>query len=66
MMAAGYGAEGSVDLLLARGADKRLRNDRDMDAVGFAKLGGQGVPAGSIGVNPALNSRGEALPDPPK
>ena len=41
MMAAGYGAEGSVDLLLARGADKRLRNDRDMDAVGFAKLGGR-------------------------
>ena len=27
MMAAGYGAEANVDLLLARGADKRLRND---------------------------------------
>lgn len=38
MMAAGYGAEASVDLLLARGADKRLRNDRDLDAAGFAKV----------------------------
>ena len=38
MMAARYGAEASVDLLLARGADKRLRNDRDLDASGFAKL----------------------------
>ena len=41
MMAAGYGAEASVDLLLARGADKRLRNDRDLDAAGFAKIGGR-------------------------
>lgn len=39
MMAAGYGAEASVDLLLSRGADKRARNDRDLDAAGFAKLG---------------------------
>lgn len=37
MMAARYGAEATVDLLLARGADKRLRNDRDLDAAGFAK-----------------------------
>jgi ankyrin repeat protein len=41
MMAARYGAEASVDLLLARGADKRLRNDRDLDASGFAKLAGR-------------------------
>lgn len=41
MMAAGYGAEASVDLLLARGADKRLRNDRDLDAAGFARIGGR-------------------------
>jgi uncharacterized protein len=41
MMAARYGAERSVDLLLARGADKRLRNDRDLDAAAFAKLGGR-------------------------
>lgn len=38
MMAARYGAEGSVDLLLARGADKRLRNERDLDASDFARL----------------------------
>ena len=38
MMAARYGAEGSVDLLLARGADKQLRNDLDLDARAFAKL----------------------------
>jgi len=41
MMAARYGAEGSVDLLLARGANKRLRNDRDLDATDFAKLSGR-------------------------
>jgi ankyrin repeat protein len=41
MMAARYGAEASVDLLLARGADKRLRNDRDLDAREFAKLAGR-------------------------
>jgi uncharacterized protein len=39
MMAAQYGAEASVDLLLARGADKRLRNDLGLDASAFAKLG---------------------------
>ena len=41
MMAARYGAEASVDLLLARGADKRLRNDRALDAAAFAELGGR-------------------------
>jgi uncharacterized protein len=41
MMAARYGAEGSVDLLLARGADKRLRNDLELDAGAFAKLAGR-------------------------
>mgnify|MGYP000013169022 CR=1 FL=1 len=39
MMAARYGAEGSVDLLLARGADRLLRNDLGLDASEFAKLG---------------------------
>ena len=39
MMAARYGAEANVDLLLARGADLRLRNDLDLDAADFAKLG---------------------------
>jgi uncharacterized protein len=41
MMAARYGAEASVDLLLARGADKRLRNDLDLDAYAFAKASGR-------------------------
>lgn len=39
MMAARYGAEATVDLLLGRGADKRLRNDLGLDASDFAKLG---------------------------
>jgi len=41
MMAARYGAEGSVDLLLARGANKHLRNDLDLDASAFAKQAGR-------------------------
>ena len=41
MMAARYGAEANVDLLLARGADKRLRNDRELDAAGVASLAGR-------------------------
>ena len=41
MMAARYGAEANVELLLARGANKRLRNDLDLDASAFAKLGGR-------------------------
>jgi uncharacterized protein len=39
MMAARYGAEANVDLLLARGADKRLQNDLNQDASDFAKMG---------------------------
>ena len=41
MMAARYGEEGSVDLLLARGADRRLRNARELDAADYAKLVGR-------------------------
>lgn len=41
MMAAGYGPEASVDLLLARGADIRRRNDRDFDAAAFARQSGR-------------------------
>jgi len=41
MMAAGYGPEASVDLLLARGADPKRRNDRDYDAAAFARQGGR-------------------------
>jgi ankyrin repeat protein len=41
MMAARYGNEESVDLLLARGANPRVRNDRDMNAADFARSAGR-------------------------
>ena len=41
MMAARYGASESVELLLARGADPRPRNDRGMDAADFARGAGR-------------------------
>jgi ankyrin repeat protein len=41
MMAARYGAEASVDLLLARGASAARKNARQHDAVDFARLGGR-------------------------
>jgi ankyrin repeat protein len=41
MMAARYGVEGSVDLLLARGADATRRNDLQLDAVDFARQAGR-------------------------
>jgi uncharacterized protein len=41
MMAARYGAEGSVDLLLARGASASLKNVRNLDAVDQARAGGR-------------------------
>jgi uncharacterized protein len=41
MMAARYGTEDSVKLLLARGADPRRVNDRNMTAVDFARGGGR-------------------------
>lgn len=52
MMAAGYGAEANVDLLLSRGADKRVRNDKDLDAAGFAKLGGREFLLARLAVTP--------------
>ena len=52
MMAAGYGTEANVDLLLARGADKRLRNDRDVDAAGFARQAGREFLLSRLGVPP--------------
>jgi ankyrin repeat protein len=39
MMAAQYGSEANVDLLLARGADAKVRNDRGLSAADFARLG---------------------------
>lgn len=41
MMAARYGSEDSVKLLLTRGADLKLRNDRDLLAADFARLAGR-------------------------
>jgi ankyrin repeat protein len=41
MMAARYGTEQSVDLLLARGADPALRNDRELAAADFARQAGR-------------------------
>ena len=41
MMAAQYGSEDSVKLLLERGADPKRRNQRDMGAADFARLSGR-------------------------
>jgi ankyrin repeat protein len=41
MMAARYGVEDSVELLLARGADAKRRNDLDLDAADFARQAGR-------------------------
>jgi len=41
MLAARYGSEESVRLLLAHGADAKPRNERDLDAADFARAGGR-------------------------
>lgn len=41
MMAAGYGAVDGADLLLAKGADPRRRNERGLSAVDFARRAGR-------------------------
>ncbi|MDH4061819.1 MAG: ankyrin repeat domain-containing protein [Aquincola sp.] len=41
MMAARYGTEASVDLLLARGADAKRKNDLKLDAADFARQSGR-------------------------
>jgi ankyrin repeat protein len=41
MMAARYGPEASVDLLISRGADLRLRNDKGLNAADFARQVGR-------------------------
>jgi ankyrin repeat protein len=38
MMAAQYGSEASVELLLSRGADAKIKNDRGLTAGDFARL----------------------------
>lgn len=45
MLAARYGSEASVTLLLARGADAGRRNQRDMNAAGFAAEAGRSALA---------------------
>ncbi|MFM7506359.1 MAG: ankyrin repeat domain-containing protein [Rubrivivax sp.] len=58
MMAARYGASESVELLLARGADPRPRNDRGMDASDFAR------GAGRDGMAERLTALAAAAPRP--
>jgi ankyrin repeat protein len=41
MMAARYGSEAAVDVLLKQGADARLRNDLQLSAADFAQQGGR-------------------------
>lgn len=48
MMAARYGSEASVKLLLTRGADPRLRNQREMSAADFARSAGREPLAQSL------------------
>jgi ankyrin repeat protein len=48
MMAARYGTEASVALLLARGADLRLRNQQGLDAADFARLEGRDALADEL------------------
>jgi hypothetical protein len=50
MMAARYGAEASVDLLLARGADPGARNDHGLAAADFARLAGREALAARLAV----------------
>lgn len=48
MMAAQYGSEDSVKLLLEHGADPSRHNQRDMRAADFAKLAGRDALAASL------------------
>lgn len=48
MMAARYGSEAAVKVLRDRGADVRLRNDRDLNAADFARLAGRVVLAAEL------------------
>lgn len=41
MMAARYGTEASVEVLIARGADPRRKNDLNLDAADFARQSGR-------------------------
>jgi uncharacterized protein len=52
MMAVSYGAEASVDLLLRRGADKRLRNDLGHDAAALAERAGRDFLVQRVSTSP--------------
>jgi len=52
MMAAQYGSEASVDLLLQRGADAKARNDRGLSAADFARLAGRDALAARLDAPP--------------
>jgi hypothetical protein len=41
MLAAQTGPEATIDLLLRRGADPKRRNQRELQAVDFARMGGR-------------------------
>lgn len=48
MMAARYGASDAADLLLARGANPRLRNERELSAADFARAAGRDALAARL------------------
>ena len=48
MMAARYGAPGAAELLLARGADPRARNELGLTAADFARQGGREALAAKL------------------
>jgi uncharacterized protein len=52
MMAAQYGAEESVNLLLARGADPERRNQKNLRAADFAQLAGREALAKRLAQTP--------------
>ena len=52
MQAARFGTEDSVALLLARGADRSLRNVRNYTAADYARLDGREVTARQVDVSP--------------
>ncbi len=63
MMAARYGASESVEILLARGADTRPRNDRGLAAADFARGAGRDALADRLD---ALAARAPGLPAEPR
>jgi uncharacterized protein len=52
MQAARFGAEDSVSLLLARGADRSLRNTRNYTAADYARLDGRESTARQVDLSP--------------